>query len=236
MNHIQKYQIQAKIKETKDVFIWRLSPQENQIFAYKPGQFAMIHLLKKDGTSYQSKPYSIASSPGNKEYLEFGIKVQGGFTKTMAKLNPGNTLGITGPYGTFTYDPNIHQDVVMFAGGIGITPLISMIRFGTIAKPNNKIFLYYCNQTERDIAYKNILDKLAQKNPNLKIIYSVDKCLSDNWAGEIKLINKEKIKKQVANFQDKHFFLCGPQAFMGAVESALIANQAPNGNIKKEVF
>jgi ferredoxin-NADP reductase len=235
MNHIQKYQIQAKTRETRDVFIWRLAPRE-KIFAFQPGQFAMIHLLGKDGIQVGSKPYSIASSPLNKEHLEFGIKVQGEFTKAMAKLNPGGTLGISGPYGTFTYDPDVHQDAVMFAGGIGITPLASMIRFASFVAPANRIFLYYCNQTEQDIAYKNILDELAEKNSNFKIIYSVDKCLTNQWIGETGLINEEKIKKQIADFQGKHFFLCGPPAFMDVVESALTANQVPNGNIKKEVF
>lgn len=237
MNQVQQYKITAKIKDARNVVIWRTAPVQGSIFDFQPGQFAMIHLFDNNGATWLKKPYSIASSPLNKEYLEFGIKIQGEFTRKMHKtLKINDVIGVDGPYGIFTFNPKIHQNTIMFAGGIGITPFISMIRFATESDASAKILLYYCNQTEKDIAYKSALDKLIAQNPNFQIIYSVDTCANNQWIGEIGLICKEKIKKYIANYQDKYVFLCGPGPFMNAVESILQSCKVPNDRIKKEVF
>lgn len=237
MNQVQQYKITAKIKDTHDVFVWQAAPIQGKIFDFQPGQFAMIHLFDDTGATWLKKPYSIASSPINKKYLEFGIKTQGEFTQKMNKaLEIDDVIGIEGPYGVFAFDPKIHQNIVMFAGGIGITPFVSMIRFATESAVSVKILLYFCNQTENDVAYKNTLDKLALQNPNLQIIYSVDTCANNKWIGEIGLICQEKIKKYITDYQDKYVFLCGPIPFMKIAESILQSSKVPNDRIKKEIF
>ncbi|MEK9165395.1 MAG: FAD-binding oxidoreductase [Patescibacteria group bacterium] len=237
MNQVKLYKIIAKIKDARDVFIWQASPMQGEIFDFQPGQFAIIHLFDDTGATWLKKPYSIASSPINKEYLEFGIKTQGEFTQKMNKvLEIDDAIGIEGPYGIFTFDPKIHQNIVMFAGGIGITPFISMIRFAAENSAPVKILLCYCNQTEHDIAYKDALDKLALQNPNFQIIYFIDACANDKWIGEIGLISEEKIKKYITDYQDKYIFLCGPVPFMKVVESIVKSCKVPNDRIKKEIF
>lgn len=237
MNQAKQYKITAKIKDARDVFIWQAAPMQGKIFDFQPGQFAMIYLYDSDGALYLKKPYSIASSPLNKKYLEFGIKIQGEFTQKMNRdLEINDAIGIEGPYGIFTFDPKIHQNIVIFAGGIGITPFVSMIRFAAESAVFGKILLYYCNHTENDIAYKNTLDKLALQNPNFLIIYSVDACANDQWTGEIGLICEDTVKKYITDYQNKYVFLCGPIPFMKTVESILQSCKVPNDRIKKEVF
>lgn len=225
----QPYRLRTIIPETHNTFVWQLVPIAGEIFNYEPGQFAMIHHTTK-------KPYSIASSPANRDYLEFGIKLQGGFTRELNKLTAGAEIGIEGPYGVFVYQPQVHRQSVMFAGGIGITPIVSMIRTATDTAPDNQITLYYCNQTEDDIAYKKTLDELAAKNPNLNLIYSVDKSLRPGWTGEVGFVTANKVHAHLPDLTDRYFFMCGPLAFMKAVEGILLAAGVAGKMIKKEVF
>jgi len=228
------YFIKKRIQETDNIFIWHLVPKDGNIFNFKPGQFVMICSSADNITN--KRAYSIASSPTNQEYLEFGIKIHGKFTNKIKNLEQGTEVGLQGPFGEFTYDASTHHDAVMFAGGIGITPLISMIRYVSQEAPDNKILLYYCNQTQDDIAYKNTLDDIATNNQNIKIKYSIDKCQNKYWPGDVGLINDSKVKAVIDNFADKHYFLCGPMPFMKAVEDILKKNKVDIKRIKKEVF
>src|SRR3989338_2891729 len=117
---IKEWYIQKKIQDTSDVYIWQVIPKNGDIFDYKPGQFAMIHILNSDGTVFQKKPYSMSSSPLQKNSLEFGFKIHGNFTQKLASLTEGDKIGLSGPYGVFTYDKDIHKHLVIFSGGIGI--------------------------------------------------------------------------------------------------------------------
>lgn len=236
-NKPTRYSIRRIIQETNTTFLWQVVPQQGAIFEYKPGQFSMIHLFEDDGvTTWQKKAYSMSSDPPNRAYLEFGIKIHGDFTQKMAAMKEGEVLGVEGPYGVFTFDPQIHTDVVMFAGGIGITPFIGMIRFATEQKLKNRILLYYFNQTEQDISFKGVLDDLFSKNPQLTVVYSVDNPLTREWRGEAGLVNEEKVVNRVQDFSNKYFFMCGPMPFMKAVELILQAHGVSRALIKKEVF
>lgn len=236
MSTVHKYKLAKITHETHNTFSWQLHPQEQEDFNFQSGQFAMIHILNDDGGTRAKKPYSLASSPLNNDYLEFGIKLHGDFTHQLSELKAGEIVGIEGPYGVFTYDKDKHQDCVMLAGGIGITPFISMIKYASQAAPENKIILYYFNQTEKDVAFQENLAKLDKQNSNLKIIYSVDKALTDSWTGEVGLISQENMKKNLDDLQSHFYFLCGPGPFMKAAEAILQANQVPIEQIKKEVF
>lgn len=236
-NKVARYIINRIIQDANATFSLQLVPQRGDVFPYKPGQFSMIHLFGDDGvTMWQKKAYSMASEPMNREYLEFGIKIHGDFTQKMATLKERDVVGVEGPYGIFTYDADTHKDVVMFAGGIGITPFISMIRFATEQQLGNKILLYYFNQTEEDISYKSVIDDLASKNPHLAVVYSVDNPLTSEWRGEAGFVNEEKVVSRVRDFSNKHFFMCGPMPFMKAVELILQANGVSQSFIKKEIF
>ena len=237
VNKVARYILNRIIQDTSATFCLQLVPQRGDVFEYKPGQFSMVHLFKDDGvTTWQKKAYSMSSEPLNREYLEFGIKIHGDFTQKMATLKEKDVVGVEGPYGIFTYDADRHTDVVMFAGGIGITPFISMIRFATEQKLQNKILLYYFNQTEGDISFKAILDDAVLKNSNLTVVYSVDNALNRTWSGEVGLITEDRVLSRVRNFSNRYFFMCGPMPFMKAAALILQANDVSQSYIKKEVF
>lgn len=230
------YRIQKITRETHNVIVWEVVPEVGEIPVYKSGQFAMIHLLNPDGGVWKKKAYSMSSSPRNKEFLEFGIKVHGDFTQKMETLQVGERVLIQAPFGSFVYEPDIHKDAVMFAGGIGVTPFLSMARFAFETAPENKITIFYCNQTENDIAYKNALAELQTQNSNFHLICSVDQCITNSWTREIGFIDETRVKKYVPDFSGKHFFMCGPMPFMKSVGEILKNNAVPLDRVKREVF
>lgn len=237
MNKTPPYEIAKITHETHDTFTWTVTPKDTgEVFTYKPGQFAMIHLYNEDRSDFGKKPYSFSSSPHHTTSLEFGIKVHGDFTQKMATLKEGDTVGIEGPYGVFIYHPEKYKKSVLFAGGIGVTPFISMIRFATAKNPENHITLFYNNRTEKDIAYKAALDELGEQNKNLTIVYSVDKQTTSEWDHETGFIDEVKIRKHVADFTVPYFLMCGPMPFMRTVEEILLKNNVAHENIKREVF
>jgi len=223
-----------KIQETKNTFIWQLTPLNGGVFNFKPGQFVMIK-LNKQGKVWK-KPYSIASAPQQKKYFEFGIKVCGKFTNALNKIKIKEIIKIQGPYGKFIYDIKKDINSVMFAGGIGVTPFISACESIVKTKTKNKILLYYCNQNHTTIAYQKKLNKLSKKNKKIKIVYSIDQNNCLNWQGETGFINEQKIKKYINNLQSKKYFLCGPPGFIKLVENILLKNKVPPSKIKKEAY
>ena len=233
---IYPYKIQKITQETHTTIIWEVVPENGDIPHYEPGQFAMIHLYNPDGTVQQKKAYSMSSSPKGKKFLEFGIKIHGDFTQKMATLQKNDLIGVQSPFGNFIYKPKIHNNLVIFAGGIGITPFVSMMRFATYDAPENRILMFYCNQTEQDIAYKKTLDDLCQKNSNIKIIYSVDRSLAERTMYETGFLSAERVIKYVTDFTGKYFFLCGPIPFMKSVREILRIKNVPDERIKQEVF
>ena len=230
----QTYTIQKRIQETRNTFLWHAAPKEGEIFDFLPGQFTMICAPHENPP--QKKAYSIASSPTNKAYLEFGIKTHGDFTQQLSLIKENDDIIIEGPYGHFMYDKNSHKKAAFFAGGIGITPFMSMIRFAATDAKENHIHLFYCNQTEHDIAYKAELDDLAAANKNFTVTYSVDTAVTPAWKGDVGLITENLILTQYPNFEETIFFMCGPVPFMEAVKHILINHHVPRESIKREVF
>ena len=96
--------------------------------------------------------------------------------------------------------------------------------------------MFYCNQTEHDIAYSKELEDLRKRNPNFSLILCVDQSVTDNWSGETGLIDEQKIVTYIHDFKDKTYYLCGPIPFMKTVESILRAHDVEHASIKREVF
>lgn len=222
MNQKQNYIISRHIRETHNVVILDLKPEEGEVFSFHPGQFVMLHLNNHDGTQWRKLPYSICSSPLEKKHIQLCFKIYGEFTQRMAKLEEGEVVEISGPYGRFTFHENPMESVVMLAGGIGITPFMSMLRYVTVKNLPNSMLLLYGNQTPHDIAFRNELYELETKNKNISVVYTVDQA-APGWRGETGFINVSMLEKYCSPLNGKYFFLCGPMAFVETMKKILLA-------------
>jgi len=224
MAQIYRFKVKEKIYQTSDIVTLKLVPIDGFIFDFKPGQFVNLY-IQKENQQLLARPYSIASSPLNKEYLELTIRIiEGGrFTPRVAELKVGDEVKIGGPFGKFFYlDEEKMKKLVLIGGGCGITPFISMIRYVVDKNLDVQITYLYSARTMDSILYKEELERYANQNKNIKIIFTCTRESSDVWKGERGRINIEMIKKYVdLNDKDNYFMLCGPPAMISDLVAAL---------------
>jgi len=231
------YTIKEKKETTHNVFALKLAPQDGgQVFDYKPGQYVMIGIKNENGEVDEKRAFSLASSPTNKDYIELGFKIYGPFTQKTASLKEGDGIAVSEPTGTFTFSENRSTGSMMLAGGIGVTPLMSMIRYACDKKLPNKITLLYSNKTENDIVYYNEFKKLSEENSNFRVIFTITDDISADWQGERGRIDKEMIKKYAGSLSSDHFLLCGPPGFMEATINNLKELGVSEMQIEMEKF
>ncbi len=137
-------------------------------FNFEAGQYIQVNVPKLlySDTKGPARLFSIASSPNNKNKLSIAFRDSGsGFKRTLMELPIGSLVDIKGPFGCFTLPKNASLPFVFIAGGIGITPFLSMIRFVCEEKINYSITLLYANTSIEKAAYLKELEKLEKENP-----------------------------------------------------------------------
>ncbi|MEM2131199.1 MAG: FAD-dependent oxidoreductase, partial [Candidatus Woesearchaeota archaeon] len=248
-----KFYVEKIEWETKDTFTLYLKQNmngiENNKLKFKAGQFCFLRLNKNN--LFARHPFTISSY--NEETLNFTIKLQGRFTKTISELKKGEPVIVEGPFGVFTLDKafeekNKEKDLVFFAGGVGITPFMSFLKFLSQQEQesklsNRKIFLFYGIRTDKDIIGKKLFDELL-KNKNLKNKLSIVYCISQECSLENKnkknfemgYINKELILKYLNSFENKLYYICGPEPMKKSIIKILKENKVKEKDVFYESF
>lgn len=199
---------------------------------YQPGQF-MILQLKRRGAVSEPHPFTISSSPTS-DNLSVTVKGVGDFTSTVSQTSPSDSAYIDMPYGVFSFLNAPAEEVVFIAGGIGITPFMSMLRYMNDKDMRQKVLLLWANKTEDDILFREELAALEENRPSLRIVHVLSR--QDSWQGEKGHINREKLSKWVKDFGKPVFFICGPPLMMEAVKSELRNLGVPSRRILMERF
>lgn len=178
--------------------------------------------------------YTIASTPMELPEILIASKDSPSFfKKALRELKPGDSVTITNPIGDF-YLHEGDRPVVMIAGGIGITPFRSMLVQALPAGLTRAIHVLYSNKTA-DIAFKDELDDLAQRYPNLRIMYTVTEPDSD-WQGERRLITREFVCDYCPVPSDSDFYVCGPPGMVNACIAYLSELNVPSEQVYVERF
>ncbi|KKQ96545.1 MAG: hypothetical protein A3C27_01820 [Candidatus Levybacteria bacterium RIFCSPHIGHO2_02_FULL_39_36] len=197
--------------DSEDVFILKVKPLRGRVLNFKPGQYTRI--IIPDHPKTREHFFSFASSPENKSYLEFCIRIYGNWTKALSQLKKGKIIKISSPMGSFIWKNGI-RNAVFIVGGIGISPFMSMLRY--IVKKNSieKITLLYGNRTQQTISYKKELEEISKKI-TLKIIHifseEKEKLYIPAYHG---FITKKIIEKEIDFSAKPVIFITGPQVFI----------------------
>jgi ferredoxin-NADP reductase len=225
--------------EAQRVWTVKLAPPEGEnLPSYQPGQFQFITFDRGRGLPVEEHHWTISSSPTQKGFVSSTIKESGDFTATIGLTKPGDTALVQGPFGRFSYTlyPK-EKDFVFIAGGIGITPLMSMLCHMRDTKAEVDVLLLYANRTEKDIVFREELAAIeAGEAPRLKVVHILSEPES-GWNGETRYVDREKITRYVSdNMSEKAFYVCGPPAMNTKVIETLLAMGVPYPRIHTEVF
>jgi len=214
--------------------------ESDMSLSFKPGQYLEWTLGHDKVDSRGNRRYfTIASSPTEKNLL-LGVKFYpepSTFKKTLASLKVGDTIIASQLSGDFVMPRNTSKKLVFIAGGIGITPFRSMIKYLIDTKQNRDIVLIYANKTEADIAYKEILD-LGSQSFNLKVVYLISelKDKTTKWNGRMGYCDAKLISEEIKDYKERYFYISGPHVMVSSIESVLGQLDVPNSHIKTDFF
>jgi predicted ferric reductase len=183
---------------------------------------------------YEKRPFTISSSPYD-ETLDFTIKLYGEFTNALSKLKKDEEVIVEGPFGNFTIEDD-EKNLVFIAGGVGVTPFISMIRERIHSRKRQKITLIYAAKTKEDIVFKEELDNIKEEWFKKVYVLSQEKIEEEGYLDG--RINREIIERFVDTNEIKNtiFYLCGPPQMVKDMKEILINIGIDKDNIKFEIF
>jgi len=181
-----------------------------------------------------TKHFTISSSP-TENFLEITKRLTGHeFANALAALKIGDKVRLDGPYGDFVFHKE-HKKVGMLSGGIGITPLRSMIRYSTDKNLETDIILLYSNSREDDIAFREEFEEMQKQNPKLKVVNTVTHA-NPAWTGVTGRINAEMIKMYMPDYMDRAIYSSGPRKMVDAMQALLKDIKVPDEQIITEYF
>jgi predicted ferric reductase len=234
----QAYRVSDVKKETDSVWTLTMTaPGKGKVYEYLPGQFHFITLYRAAETHHEQHPFTISSSPTDRAGISSSIKASGDFTATLGKTVVGDRAALLGPFGRFSYALfQSEKSLVFIAGGIGITPFMSMVRYMRDNGDVRDVLLLYGNRKEKDIAFRKDLEDIAVKGvPRLRMVHVLNQADS-SWTGERGHITGELIKKECKSLNGQVFYLCGPPIMMMGLVKALKKAGVKRSNIKYERF
>ena len=204
-----------------------------------PGQYAAIGFSVK-GRPTPMRCFTIASAPNKEGILEFAIRVQGNYTQTLQGLQIGEKVMLRGPFGSFSPYSRYDKSLVLLAGGIGITPFMSMIRQAAQTKSSTPITLLYSNQTAAHIPFQEELLELEKTNPSFQVQFHLTKektsinSLPNFHSGRIDQDSLLSAAKRQVNAHT--YFICGPTSFIIGMQDLLLAKGTQPERIITEAF
>lgn len=190
-------------------------------YRFLPGQWIDLHL--DVGGRIEIGGYSPTSSPLQQGLIE--LAVRRAYRNPVSRylyeqVRPGDKVGISEGQGEFVYRCNLSRSIVLICGGIGLTPLMSIIRYTRQACPDNKVHLLYSIREPSEFLYRNELTELEKDWPSFKLWATVTGATHDCWQGSVGRIDKDALLQQEVDFLAT-FYLCGPSSLINTMAVAL---------------
>jgi ferredoxin-NADP reductase len=202
-------------------------------FTYKPGQFFFVALRQE--SKELNKHFSFSSSPTQNGYIEFTKRfTDHEYSTALKAAKVGDWARIDGSYGAFTFEGE-YPKVALLAGGIGVTPIISICKNATDKHLLSQITVFFGCRTEEDIPFRKELVEMTQANPNLKLHFVVNQP-SPSWKGAVGIITADMIKQELPDYKDNVFYCCGPPGMVTAMEKLIAIIGLPKEQLKLEYF
>jgi predicted ferric reductase len=212
----------------------RLRARRFDRFAFEPGQFAWI-TVGKSPFAITRHPFSISSSAEKTERVALSIKAAGDFTEKIGHLKPGATAYLDGPHGAFTIDRHDGPGFVFIGAGVGITPLMSMLRTMADRSDPRPYYLFFGNREWESVAFREEIEELKGRL-NLEVVHVLSRP-PEGWEGDEGRIDAAVLARHLPKrYQRLQYFICGSDSMMDATEDALVHLGVPKRRVHTERF
>lgn len=233
-----KLTIKLKKKEevADDTFAFHWEVPED--FTFKAGQFADFTLIDPPETDEEgnTRAFSFVHSPSENEVVTTTRIRDSAFKKTLHNLKEGTEVEFDGPNGGFTLHKTESTPAVFVIGGIGITPVRSMIAEALKKDTDHDITLLFSNKTPKDAPFLKEFEQMAKDHDNFKFVPVMTRTSKDEWDGESGHIDEDMLKRHVSEVEKPIYYLSGPADMVQAMQEMLVQAGANEDNIRLEEF
>jgi ferredoxin-NADP reductase len=209
-------------------------------FEFKAGQFGDFTLIDPPETDEEGNVRGFSlTNPPYAETLMIATRLRDTAFKRVLRDAPlGTEVKLDAPYGSFTLHNNTAKPAVFLTGGIGITPVRSLLLQATHDQLPHKLFLFYSNRRPEDAAFLDELSSLGDKNPNYKFVGTMTDMANSAkpWDGETGYLTKEILAKHIDDFSLPIYYICGPAAMVAAMRKLLNEVGVDDDDIRTEEF
>ena len=222
----------AVLEEAPDIRTFRFGRPDG--FDFTAGQFLAVR-VRIDARDHV-RCYSISSAPEARGYLEISVKRQGLVSNMLhATVRAGTQVHLKAPAGAFRYPSADDRPLALIAGGVGITPLISMLRHAVQTEPQRSVTLVYSAQTEDQLAFRDEIRLLARRHPQVKVFLAASRGsgLSDVYPGRI---DDALLNAAIPDAAHTIAMICGPQPMIDRMRELLLARGMPPAQVRSEAF
>ncbi|MBF6210727.1 ferric reductase-like transmembrane domain-containing protein [Nocardia puris] len=220
--------------ERGDAHTLTLKPVGHGGFRFQPGQFGWL-VVDRSPFSVTAHPFSFSSSAERRDAVQMTIKSLGDFTSTVGEIAPGTRAFVDGPHGVFSPDRNEGAGFVLIAGGVGITPMTSILRTMADRGDRRPCLLFYANRSPADATLDDEIRALEER-----VDVTVVRVLEhppEGWTGERGFLDRAMLARHLPPGSERmQYFLCGPGPMVTAVEDALAALGIPAERVHTERF
>jgi len=229
-----KAKLLEKIKRTGQIASFRLKPDEKVDFT--PGQFLHVIFDREDKNNGTLNKYLSFSSSPTKDYIEVTKRLsESAFSQKLKSLKISDEILLRGPLGNCVLKEE-YKRIGFLIGGIGITPVISMIEYIVHKKLNTDVVLLYSNRKEDDIAFKKDLRYWQSANKNIRVFFTLTDCEPKDKTCIYGRITKELVAENVRDAEERVFFIFGPPKMVEAMKNICLNMNCKQENIKTEKF
>jgi glycine betaine catabolism B len=207
---------------------------------FRPGQYLEWTLGHARPDSRGNRRYFTIASSVDEQEVRLGVKFYPGassFKKSLLAMMPGDRIVASQLAGEFVLPTNQREKLVFMAGGIGITPFRSMLRYLLDRKEKRPITVFYSNRTAPEIVYADVLED-ARKELGIRTVYTLTDadCVPPDWQGGTGRVDAEMIAKTVPDYRERTFYLSGPRSLVVGFEEILRNIGIPKSRIKTDFF
>ncbi|HLS07856.1 FAD-dependent oxidoreductase [Lentibacillus sp.] len=223
-----------KIADDTMAFYWEMP----EGFEFKAGQFGDFTLINPDETDDKgnSREFSFVHAPSENELVTATRMRDSAYKRELEKLPEGAEVEFDGPIGNFKLHKTESTPAVFIIGGIGITPIRSMIAEATKQQTSHNMTLLYANSKPKDAPFLEDFRAFEKENPNFKFVPVMTQADSDEWNGESGYIDADMLKRYVSDVSEPIYYLSGPGDMVNAMYDMLVEAGANEDNIRAEAF